>query len=416
MPKRLPAADVTNLLGPGKRVYVQGATGESAAFADALRNRPDACSGVHFLGVWLPGINHVDYAGIHPEATATAFFVGRELRESHAARRIGLLPVSYFEAFGFLKERGAVDVAFVQVAAPDREGRMSLGVCHDFAPAVLPAARLRVAHINPSMPPTNGLRLAPDQVEYIIEDDRPLLRDRPVDDEMWRAIGAQVATLIRDGDTIEVGIGQVQSVLHALTGLRKLRVHAGIVTSAMLPLVESGALDGGEGAVTTGCALGEDTLYEFVGRERSVRFAAVGHTHDLDTLRQIRRFIAINTVIEVDLFGQANAEMAGRRQVSGAGGLMDFIRGARASAGGRSVIALPSTGRNGAVSRIVPELSAGTAVSVARNDMDVVVTEHGIAELRWKSLDERAEALCAIAAPAFRDGLAAAWQERRRRM
>jgi acyl-CoA hydrolase len=142
----------------------------------------------------------------------------------------------------------------------------------------------------------------------------------------------------------------------------------------------------------------------------------VGWTHDIGTLRGIERFVAINSVIEVDLLGQANAEMIGGRQVSSAGGITDFMRGARLSPGGFAIVALPSTARGGTVSRIVPKLDDGAAVSVARGDMELVVTEHGIADLRNKTVDERAQALIAVAAPRHRDELSANWRERRSRM
>jgi acyl-CoA hydrolase len=184
----------------------------------------------------------------------------------------------------------------------------------------------------------------------------------------------------------------------------------------VLRLVEAGALADRDGAITAGVAWGSEALCRFVADNPRVRFAPVGETHAIGTLGAIERFVAINSVIEVDLLGQANAEMVRGRQVSSAGGITDFMRGARLSPGGLAIIALPSTTKGGTVSRIVAHLGEGSAVSVARADMQVVVTEHGIADLRDKPVDARAEALIAVAAPAFRDGLAAAWRERRANM
>jgi acyl-CoA hydrolase len=408
--------DLTRLLRPGLRVYMPGVAGESALIVDALRRAAGTCAGVRFTGVWLPGINRVDYAGLHPEARSTAFFVGRDLRPSFAAGRVDFLPLSYFEIFRHLRDRVAIDLAVIQVAPADAAGRFSLGVAHDFTPAVLPKAGMVVAHVNPLMPPTCGIRVAPERVDFLIEGPSPILADDPAEDPVWEVIGRHVAGLIRDGDTIEVGIGRVQSVLESLTGARGLRLHSGAIGSSLLSLAGAGAIAREDGAITAGMALGGPDLHGFLADNPLVRFAPVGETHDVANLRRIARFIAINSVIEVDLLGQANAEMANGRQVSGAGGIVDFMRGARLSPEGLAIVALPATSAGGTVSRILPEFAAGTAVSVTRGDMDVVVTEHGIADLRLGSVDARAEALIGIAAPAFRDGLAEAWGARRQRM
>jgi acyl-CoA hydrolase len=410
-------AALPSLLAPGMRVYVPGGVGESAPLTAALRAAASACAGIHFIGVWLPGINHCDYASLHPEARATAFFIGRELRASFAERRIAFLPLSYFEIYRHLETEAEIDLAFLQVTPPDRDGRLGFGCANDFTPAVAARARRIAVHINPLMPRTRGAgSVALAQVDCAFEAASPLLADSAGTDPVWQAIGGNVAGLIRDGDTLEVGIGRVQGVLGALTGHRGLRLHSGAVTSTLLPLLGAGALAGDDGAVTCGMALGGPALYDFVADNPLVRFAPVGETHDIGVLRRIERFVAINGVIEIDLLGQANAETAGGRQVSGAGGILDFMRGARLASGGRAIVCLPATGDGGAVSRIVPALAPGCPVSVPRGDIDIVVTEYGTASLRRSDLDARAEALIAIAAPAFRDRLAGAWAEMRRRM
>lgn len=417
MPKPLRPQDLPALLRPGKTVYAPGVAGESDVLVEALRAAPHCCAGVRFVGVWLPGINRCDYATLHPEARATAFFVGPEQRESFAAGRIDYLPISYFAIWQVLSAQVPVDVALLHVSAPDGDGRVSLGIANDFTPAVLPKARVKVAHINETMPRTAGATtIALDEIDYVVEEARPLAGADAGIDRTFATIGDRLAALVKDGDTIEVGIGRVQSCLAALQGMRGLSVHAGAVTDALLVLERSGALAGEAATVTTGVAWGSPDLYDFLAADPRVRFAPVGYTHDVRTMAGIERFVAINTVIEVDLFGQANAEMVGGRQISSAGGLTDFMRGARLSPGGFSVIALAAAAKGGTVSRIVAELPAGTAVSAARGDVDYVVTEHGIADLRHASVDARAEALIAVAAPQFRQDLLDAWRRRRRRM
>lgn len=417
MTARLAISDIPSLLKPGMTVYAPGVGGESAAIVDALTAAPEACRGVHFVGVWLPGINRVDYAGLHADARATAFFVGRELHASFAAGRIDLLPLSYFEIYRYLRDTKPIDLALLHVAPPDENGILSLGIAHDFTPAILTKARLKVAHINPLMPRTRGsIGLPIDDVDFAVEGASPLLPDDPIVDPVWEAIAGNVATLVHDGDTLEVGIGRVQGVFRALSGARGLKIHSGAITSPLLALVEDEAIANESGSITAGMALGDARFYAFIAESGCVRFAPVGETHAITTLAQIPRFLAINSTVEVDLLGQANAEMVGGRQVSGAGGIVDFMRGARLSPGGLGIVALPATSGPGGVSRIVAELGAGTAVSITRADIDVVVTEYGVADLRLKSVDGRAQALIAVAAPQYRDWLAETWHARRRRM
>lgn len=414
-PRPIAPEAVPRLLRPGLRVYGPGVSGESALITEALRAAPEAAAGVTFTGVWLPGINRLDYAGLHPQARAEAFFMTPDLHGSFLAGRIAFRPLSYLETYRYLQSGPAIDLALLQVSPPDRHGRVSLGVANDFSPAILGRARQRLAHINPLMPQTRGAATIPyAELDWVVEASAPLLGDGGGKDAAWTAIGRHIADIVPDGATIEVGIGRVPQVLAALTGHRNLRVHSGAITSPLLALAAAGALAEEPGAVTAGVALGSEALYAFAAADPRVRFAPVGWTHDMATLSRIERFVAINGVIEVDLWGQANAEMVDGRHVSSAGGIGDFIRGARAAPGGLAIIALPATAKDGRVSRIVPHLT-DTVVSVNRTDADIVVTEHGVARLRHASIDERAEALIAIAAPPFRDDLARAWSARRQR-
>ncbi|MGZ8410948.1 MAG: acetyl-CoA hydrolase/transferase family protein [Hyphomicrobium sp.] len=410
------ADEVSGLLRPGMTVYIAGLAGESNLFAEALAKSPERCAGIRFVGVWLPGFNRTDYAALHSDARATAFFVGPELRRSFAAGAIDFVPISYFNIFTYLRS-STIDLAFVHVSAPDADGRVSLGVANDFTPAILSKAATTVAHINPQMPRTFGASTLPLQdIDYAIEASCPLRGGDDTIDPTFRTIGSHLATLVQDGDTLEIGIGRVQSVLAGLLEKRDLSFHTGAITDPLLSLEKAGALASRDGAITTGVAWGTRALYDFVADQPRVHFAPVGWTHDIRNIAAIARFVAINSVVEVDLLGQANAEMIGGRQISSAGGLTDFMRGARLSQGGFSIIALAATAKGGAVSRIVPSLGPETVVSAARGDVDYIVSEHGIADLRYASVDARAEALIAIAAPQFRSDLHAAWRQRRTRM
>lgn len=417
MSRWISAADIPGLLRPGMTVYAPGLAAESPVLIGALRQAPEACAGVRFTGIWLPGINRVDYAGLHPQARAAAFFITREMMPSFAAGRIDFHPLSYREAFLFLRDRMPIDLAVLHTALPNEAGALSLGVANDFTAAVIGKARRKLALVNPQMPLTRGAEQVPlAEVDWLVRADAPLPGDGDADDPVFDTIGRQVSSLIRDGDTLEVGVGRVQRIFAALSGARDLRIHSGAITTPLLRLAEASAIADAADAVTAGVALGSEALYRFVRDDRRVRFAPVGYTHDIATLRAIPQFVAVNSVLEVDLLGQANAEMIGGRQIGAAGGLVDFMRGARASPGGRAIVALPATAKGGTVSKIVASLPAGSAVGVARGDMDVVVTEYGTAELRTADIDQRARALIAIAAPAFREDLARAWAARRQQM
>ena len=219
---------------------------------------------------------------------------------------------------------------------------------------------------------------------------------------------------MRDGDTLQIGIGKVPAaILRLLDDRRGLGIHSGIVTGDVLRLVETGTLDiGREGALVTGSAWGGPDLHALVGDPR-VTVASAARTHDLRRIAAIPRFLAVNSAIEVDLLGQVNGEIVRGRRVSGIGGANDFARGARMAPGGRSIVALPSTA--GRHSRIVPLLGPGS-VSQAAPDADIVATEHGIAALRDLPLDARAEALTALAAPEHWAALAESWRDIRARM
>jgi acyl-CoA hydrolase len=223
-------------------------------------------------------------------------------------------------------------------------------------------------------------------------------------------IGRHVAALVRDGDTLQFGIGSVPLALAgALSAHRGLRIHGGLVSATLQTLWEAGAIDR-DALITTGVVLGDAAFQDFAARLPPLRLADVTHTHAPAVMAAIPRFVAINTAIEVDLFGQVNAERAGGAIQAGAGGLPAFAQGALASPGGRLLVCLGATARRGSVSRIVPALGDQGLCTLPRYLVDAVVTEHGVAELRDLSLDARAEALIGIAAPEHRAGLQEAWR------
>jgi 4-hydroxybutyrate CoA-transferase len=416
MPQSIAPDALPSLFKPGMTVYMPNCAGESLLFADVLQRHADACAGVHFVGVWIPGVNQVDYAALHEEARATSFFVTPALRKSFAAGKVDFLPMHYSDVTPCLRSM-AFDLALLHVSPPDADGNCSFGIAADFPPSIVGHAKKLVAHINPNMPaPPDSPKMRYDQLDYIVEGSAALLEyDLGGENDALRKVGANVASLIRDGDTIQIGIGKIQAtVLEPLGDRKNLRMHGGMICDPLIGLAQTGAMapPGDRPVVCTGVAVGSQALYDFVADKPWISFRPATYTHDIGVLGGIDNLVAINSSIEIDLLGQANAEMIKGNQVSSAGGLVDFLRGARRSKGGRAIIALVSTTSDGKTSRIVPSLSASTAVSVARADVEYVITENGIADLRNKPLQERAEQLIEVAAaPQFRDELRAARDE-----
>lgn len=423
MPKEIAAEDAPRLLKGGMTVFLQGASGEPTPFYEALRAHPAASEDVHYVGCLIPGINRHDPAGWHPDARATGFFVGADQAGSFAARRLRYLPLHYSGIYAYLASLPPMDLAFIQVAPPDRDGQCSLGVSLDFQPAVLDKARIIVAEVNAGMPaPPSSPKIPFARLDYMARTERPLVQfDSGRIPEAIDALGRQVAALIDDGDVIQIGIGKAPAaILKQLHGKRDLGLQGGMITDEVVALVESGALTNARksidrGVLVCGSALGTDKVYRWEGALSQTMFRAANYTHDVRVVSQVDNFVSINSVLEVDLTGQANAEMLAGRQVSGTGGLVDFVRAARMARNGRSILALTATAAGGKASRIVPQLDGGSVVSALRADVDYVVTEHGAARLKDKSIDERAEALIAVAAPEFRESLAEEWERLRRR-
>jgi acyl-CoA hydrolase len=421
MPELLSPARLGAWLHPGARVYWPGCAGHSPLFAQWLHEAPGLAAGVWFCGMWIPGVNRFDPTALHADARASSFFLSPDWHAGWQRGALDHLPLHYLDAQRWLATPGRFDVLLLHLAPPDADGRCSMGLAADFTPGVLAAADAGVAvlaHVNPRLPRTSAPGVPVERITAWVEAAAPplSLHDAAPDDAL-RAVARQVAALVRDGDTLQFGLGRLQgAVLAELRAHRGLRVHAGMVSDGLLGLLHSGALAPLSTAlppVCAGVALGSPALYAAVSDAALMRFAPVEHTHAAATLAATPKLVAINSALEVDLLGQVNCETLDGRQVSGVGGLVDFLRGARASPGGRGIVAATATVGRGSRSRIVVQLPAGP-VGVARGDVDHVVTEHGVAALRGLGVDARARALIAIADPAQRPALEEGWHTLRR--
>ncbi|MCG8696214.1 MAG: hypothetical protein MI806_33775 [Minwuiales bacterium] len=414
---------VPKLLRPGMTVFVAGAGNEPLSLIDALKAEPTASAGVRYVALMVPGINDTDYTALHAETRLTVFFATPTLRDGLDTGRIDFVPMQYRAIHDYLSDGIEIDLALIQVAPPDADGHCSQGLNVDFVPAVLNNAKAVVAEVNKAMPATKGAPAVPlDRIDYAVEAEHPLptFPVGKVTDEA-RAIGDHVAALVHDGDCIQTGIGAIpNAVLAALGTKNDLGFQSGMIADGVIDLAEAGVLTGkaktvDPGKIVTGITLGTQKLYDWAGARPDLLFRPVDYTHDVGVLRRIDNFVSINSALEIDLFGQVNADMLAGRQISGTGGSVDLMRGAALSRGGRSIVALNATAAGGKLSRIVPALAPENAATALRTDIDYVVTEYGAVRLRHLPVEARAETLIGIAAPDFRDTLHEQWKLLRKR-
>lgn len=304
-----------------------------------------------------------------------------------------------------------VDVVLLQVSPPGPDGRCSLGLAADYLQAAMATARVVVAEVNPQVPFTLGETLVdPATFTHVVERDRPPLTvDVQPPTPAEEAIAALVAERVPDGATLQMGIGAVPAAVVSLLDRRDLGIHSGLVSDSVLALVESGAVTNARkevdaGVTVAGVLYGSTRLYQWADRNPALSLRPVSYTHDPAVLASFGTLFAINSAVEVDLTGQVNAEVVDGRHVGAVGGLAVFARAAARSRAGRSITALPSTAAGGTRSRIVANLNGGVA-TVPRADADLVVTEHGVADLRGATLAERARRLIAVAHPEHRSWL-----------
>ncbi len=407
------AAEVVGHLRPGMRILLPPGCGEPRTLVEELVRQAGRLAPLTLMGGLLLG----DYPFCAPELAGAfrwvTFHVMPPLRDALRRGQVDVLPIRYVDSLRVFGPGGpwAADAVLIHTAPPDAAGRLSLGVSTSYPLPLARAAPLVLAEVNHRMPRTRGDSCVPmERVAAWVETDRPLVPyPAPAIGEVERRIAERVAALVPDGATLQVGIGAVpEAVAAALGDRRELTVHS-LLVDAMLPLLTRGVIR----RARLGEVMGTEPLFRFVHENPLVEMADSSTIHDPRVVAGLSRFVAVNSAVEVDLTGQVNAESVGGRQVAGVGGQFDFVEGAAWAPGGRSVIALPATGRGGEVSRIVARLAPGAAVTTPRHLTDCVVTEFGLAELRGRSTEERARALLALAHPRFRESLERQWRAAR---
>lgn len=410
------------LVASGQRIFVHGGAATPLHLLDALVARAAELRDVELIHLHTHGPARYADAAYAESFRVVSLFVGENLRDRTGSARVDYLPCFLSEIPAlFRSRRRPLDVALIQVSPPDAHGFCSLGVSVDVARAAVECARVVIAQVNRRMPRVHGDGFVHiDELDAFIEVDEPLPEPpRATPGAVEVAIGRNVASLVEDGATLQMGIGAIpDAALHALSGHRHLGIHTEMFSDGALELLHVGAVDNSRKAVhpgksIAGFVLGTRALYDFVDDNPSVALLDIAYVNDPAVIARNPRVTAINSAVEIDVTGQVCADSIGTRIISGVGGQMDFMRGAALSPGGKPILALPSRTRSGA-SRIVPTLKVGAGVVTTRAHVHWVATEYGVADLAGKTLCERAVALTALAHPDDRESIARAWSDRAR--
>ena len=392
------------LFEAGDRVYVAGSSGEPQALVTSLK---PGCA-LRFFQQPFGAVNTTDLSAIGQGSTLECYFMSPALADGYAKGRVRFVPMQWRALYNYLKELQFDKVLLL--AGYDHAGVLRFAHNVDFIDAVLENARTVILEVSRGFNAPAGAPAVPtSMVDYCVESESPALTVASAkSDETAERIADHVASLIQDGDCLQIGIGAIpSSIMARLRDRNDLGFHGGLVDDGVMSLIENGNITGqrktiDQGLHVTGAALGTERLIEWLSRTDTVCFRGGNYTHDAGVICQLDQFVSINSAVQVDLQGQVNGEVVGDRQISGTGGSVDYMRSAKISSGGRSIVALPSTAKRGEISRIVPRVEAVTAL---RSDVDYVVTEYGVANLRRASLWERADALAEIAHPKFKEML-----------
>ena len=409
--KRCSAADAVDLLQDGDFIIVPTGVGEPPTLLTELSQQRRRFHDIK-VGQIL-AVRKFDY--FDPETADhvrhVAFFFGAASRAGGIGGWVDFIP-SYFSEMPSLIDRGqmAADVVFAMASPMDSHGYFSLSLGTDYTMAALKKARVVVLEVNPNVPYAHGnCHVHISQVTALVESSEPVLEvGLPKIGSVQEAIGKYVADMIEDGSTLQIGYGGIpDAVVMQLTAKHDLGIHTEMIGDGILTLIESGAVTNRKknylpGKTIATFALGSQKLYRFMDRNPGLEMHPVDFTNDPYLASQNDRLVTINATLQIDLLGQCGSESLAHLPYSGTGGQSDFVRAANRSRGGKSFIVLPSTAKNDSISRIVPTLSPGTHMSTSKNDINYVVSEFGVAQLRGKSAKQRAGELIAIAHPAFR--------------
>ncbi len=408
------------LIKSGDKIVAGHACGSPEPVLEAIVKRAHELSNVEIIHMVSMGKSDYCKPGYETSFTHNSLFAGGNSRSAIHEGRADYTTCYFSEIPGLFRDGLLpVDVAVISVSLPDKLGNVSLGISVDYTLEAALNAKLVIAEMTPFMPRTNGLSfLNIRDIDYLVPSQRKMIElVPPAIGETEKKIGSHIASLIQDGDCLQLGIGGIpDAVLTFLDGKKDLGIHSEMISDGVMALVEKGVVTCRKKSlhpskIIISFAMGSELFYQWLDNNSLVDMYPVDYVNDPFVIAQNDHLISINSAISVDLLGQVAADTMGPYQFSGVGGQVDFVRGARRSMGGKSIIALPATAARGSLSRITAALGKGQAITTSRNDVDYVVTEFGIASLRGKTIRERARQLTAIAAPEFRESLEKEFKE-----
>ena len=395
------AEEALKHISNGSRVVSGHAAAEPSYLLTVKSEHKEWYQDVEICHMVSLGKNEYCQKGMEGHFRHNALFVGANTKQAVSEGRGDYTPCFFYEVPRLFETEIPVDVALIMVTPPDQHGKVSLGVSVDYTRAAAKNAKIVIAQVNDQMPYTYGdSQMDVSEIDYFVEHSAPLPELKPaVLGDVEKAIGANCASLIHDGDTLQLGIGAIpDAVLLSLKGKKDLGIHSEMFSDGVVELVEAGVITNKKkellpGKMVANFLMGSKRLYDFADHNENVAMYPADFTNDPVVVAKNDHIVCINSSVQIDLMGQACSESIGLKQISGTGGQVDFIRGASMAKNGIAILAMPSTAAKGKISKIVPLLDEGAAVTTSRNDIDYVVTEYGIAHLKGKTLRDRAKAL-----------------------
>jgi acyl-CoA hydrolase/GNAT superfamily N-acetyltransferase len=413
-----PENEIFKNIGRGDKIFISTGCGEPVYLVNALvryvESNPKAFADAELFQVWTLGVNVYNEEKFNYNFRHNSFFISDKSRDSINKGLADYTPIFLSRVPDLVRKKYIrFDVALIQTSLPDRNGNVSLGVSVDICKVAVENSKFIIAQVNSNMPRVHGdTFINIKNINYIIRHDEPLLEYKPsVPGDIARQAGKYVSKIINDGDTIQIGYGSLpNAILENMKDKKNLGIHTELLTDAVVELIKLGVINNSKKSIDRGrtvasFCMGTRKTYQYIDDNPEMDFRTIDYTNDPLVISRIHNMTAINSALQIDLTGQASVESVGGKFYSGIGGSADFMRGALLAPGGKTILAIESTARNGEVSRIVPFLESGTGVTLNRGDIFYVVTEYGIAYLHGKNIRERAMDLISIAHPKFREWL-----------
>lgn len=407
------ANEAVKFVKSGDRVVLGHATGEPQIIVDALVERASELNNVEIVHLVAMGKGEYSQPEYQNNFRHNALFVGTNTRQAVKEGRADYTPIYFHQVPQLFRTSMPIDVAMVTVSPPDKYGFVNLGISVDYTLEAITRAKIVIAEVNSNMPRVWGQSAVHvEKIDYFVETDIPLHELKPpIIGDVEKAIGQNVASLIKDGDCLQLGIGAIPDAVLSFLGDKKdLGIHTEMIADGVMKLVKEGVINCQRknyypNKIVLTFAMGTSEFYRWLDNNPLIEALPVDITNNPYIIAKNDNMVSINSALSIDLLGQVASDTLGATQFSGVGGQVDFVRGTANSYGGRAIIAMPSTAAKGKVSRICSVFEPGQATTTSRYDVDYIVTEYGIAQLRGKTNLARSNEIIQIAAPEFREGL-----------